>query len=91
MTNSDSEYSSATPEIPAWLKSVQGQVEGLRFGVIQITVHDSKVVQIERTERVRFDLNSARSPGGDPSNAYPATGGRKPSAFSDRKSGGETK
>jgi len=33
-----------------WLETVRGQVTSLPFGVVQIVVHDSKVVQIERTE-----------------------------------------
>ena len=33
---------------PEWLKVVRTQVESLKFGAVQITVHDSKVVQIER-------------------------------------------
>jgi hypothetical protein len=40
---------------PNWLEVVQQQVGSLRFGVVQITVHDSRVVQIETTERLRFD------------------------------------
>lgn len=39
----------------AWLAVVQSHVGSLRFGTVQIQVHDSRVVQIERTERVRFD------------------------------------
>jgi hypothetical protein len=27
----------------------------LRFGVVQIVVHDSQVTQIDKTERVRLD------------------------------------
>jgi hypothetical protein len=38
-----------------WLEVVQKQVSSLRFGVVQITVHDSRVVQVETTERLRFD------------------------------------
>ena len=38
-----------------WLEIVREQVGSLRFGVVEIVVHDSRVVQIERTERVRFD------------------------------------
>jgi hypothetical protein len=38
-----------------WLEVVQKQVTALRFGVVQITVHDSRVVQVETTERLRFD------------------------------------
>jgi hypothetical protein len=29
-------------------------IKGLRYGSIEITVHDSKVVQIERKEKIRF-------------------------------------
>jgi len=38
-----------------WLELVQEKVETLRFGVVQIVVHDSKVTQIERTERTRLN------------------------------------
>ncbi len=44
---------------PAWLKIVAQQVESVRFGVIQIVIHESRVVQIERTEKVRFDKAEA--------------------------------
>jgi hypothetical protein len=29
-------------------------IKSVRFGSIEITIHDSRVVQIERTEKVRF-------------------------------------
>jgi hypothetical protein len=38
-----------------WLEVVRQQVGSLRFGVVQIVVHDSQVTQIEKTERVRLD------------------------------------
>jgi hypothetical protein len=49
--------SSATEEqkTQPWLSVVASQVESLRFGIIQIVVHDSRVVQIDRTEKLRFD------------------------------------
>jgi hypothetical protein len=51
------------PSVPAtreaWLETVRSQMESLRFGVVQIVVHDSRVVQIERTEKVRLDRRSA--------------------------------
>jgi hypothetical protein len=40
---------------PWWVRLVRGQVEAIRFGVVQIIVHDSRVVQIERTEKLRLD------------------------------------
>jgi hypothetical protein len=38
-----------------WLEVVRRQVGSLRFGVVQIVVHDAQVTQIEKTERVRLD------------------------------------
>ena len=40
---------------PPWLAVVAEKVRGMQFGTVQITVHDAKVVQIERTERTRFE------------------------------------
>ena len=39
---------------PPWLSLVREKVETLRYGVVQIVIHDSKVTQIERTERTRI-------------------------------------
>ncbi|MBI5384385.1 MAG: YezD family protein [Verrucomicrobia bacterium] len=39
----------------AWLKIVLQQIGSLHYGVVQIIVHDGRVTQIERTERVRLD------------------------------------
>ena len=30
-------------------------LQGIRFGAVEIVVHDGKVVQIERKERLRFE------------------------------------
>jgi len=38
-----------------WLELVRQQVGTLRYGVVEIAVHDSQVTQIEKTERVRLD------------------------------------
>ena len=42
-------------EKPNWLEVVRRQVGSLRYGVVQIIVHDSQVTQIEKTERVRLE------------------------------------
>lgn len=39
----------------SWLELVRRQVGSLNFGVVQIVVHGARVVQIERTEKVRLD------------------------------------
>ena len=38
-----------------WIETVRGQVNSLRFGLVQIVVHNGRVVQIEKTEKIRFD------------------------------------
>ena len=45
----------AAEPLPEWLVIVCSQVESLKFGTVQITVHDRKVVQIERNEKTRMD------------------------------------
>lgn len=42
-----------------WLEVVAEQIGTLRFGVVQIVVHDGRVVQIEKTEKVRLDKPAA--------------------------------
>lgn len=37
-----------------WLEALAPWVASLRFGVIQLVVHEGRVVQMERTEKVRF-------------------------------------
>jgi hypothetical protein len=38
-----------------WLALVQQHVQSLRYGVVQIVIHDGRVTQVEKTERVRLD------------------------------------
>jgi len=40
------------PPNPHWLGLVQQQVEAIDFGVVQIVIHGSRVVRIERTEKL---------------------------------------
>ena len=45
----------------AVLREVAKQLAGLRFGSVEIVVHDGAVTQIERREKVRFPCtNGAR-------------------------------
>ena len=39
----------------AWLEVVRDQVGSLEFGVVQIVVHAARVVQIDRTEKIRLE------------------------------------
>ena len=45
----------------SWLEVVRQQVGTLRYGVVQIIVHDAQVTQIEKTERVRLGKTRAQT------------------------------
>ncbi|MCU0792848.1 MAG: YezD family protein [Opitutaceae bacterium] len=53
-SSAQSSSSASSAALPDWLAIVRAKVEGLRFGVVQIVVHDGKVTQIERTEKTRL-------------------------------------
>ncbi len=42
------------------LQEVLRAIQSVRFGAVEIVIHDSKVVQIERREKVRFDNDSGK-------------------------------
>ena len=46
-----------------WLAAVKEEVAGLRFGTVQVVVHEGEVVQIERVSRRRIgpDQSSKRN------------------------------
>ena len=49
------------PDLP-WLDVLKVHVASLRFGSVQLVVHDSRVVQIEKSEKVRFDRPDQKLP-----------------------------
>jgi len=55
MNTGASESTRSRDERLDWLEVVRQHVGSLRFGVVQIVVHDSQVTQIEKTERVRLE------------------------------------
>jgi hypothetical protein len=42
------------PRTPSAEQLILKAVRAIRFGTVQITIHDSEIVQIERTEKVRI-------------------------------------
>jgi hypothetical protein len=46
---------------PEWLALVRSQVRSLRYGVVQLVIHDGRVTQIERTEKTRLDSDTDRA------------------------------
>jgi hypothetical protein len=55
MSAAQNKTSGESAEKRDWLEIVRQQVGSLRYGVVEIVVHDSQVTQIEKTERVRLD------------------------------------
>ncbi len=48
-------HSPSAPDVPPdWVALVREKVESLRYGVVQLVVHDGRVTQIERTEKTRL-------------------------------------
>ena len=48
----------------AWLKRIAESLSGIKYGSVQIVIHDGKIVQIERTEKRRFE-STTRHAGGE--------------------------
>lgn len=46
---------SKTPIQTDWVEAIRQQVASLRFGVVQIVIHEGRVVQIDRTEKIRVE------------------------------------
>lgn len=40
-------------------KHILDAIHSLKYGAVEITVHDSRIVQIEKTEKVRFEPNKS--------------------------------
>jgi hypothetical protein len=51
-SNLDKEWS---PDIE---QQILRAVKNVRYGSVEIIIHDSKIVQIERKEKIRFDDNN---------------------------------
>jgi hypothetical protein len=45
-----------------WERAVVEAIRALRYGSIEIVVHEGRVVQIETREKVRFDESGRRRP-----------------------------
>jgi hypothetical protein len=61
MNTADKSPSHANPAPPVWLAVVREKVESLRYGVVQLVVHDGRVTQIERTEKTRLGADPAKA------------------------------
>lgn len=44
-----------------WIEVIKEKLSGLRYGQILLTVHDGRIVQIERTEKTRLEPSSIKT------------------------------
>lgn len=42
------------------LREIQAALQGLKFGSVEITMHNGQVVQIERKEKFRLNASSSK-------------------------------
>jgi len=62
---------------PSWLDVLREKVEGLRYGLVEITVSDWEVTQIVQTEKIRLPAGNSR-PDTAPTPRHPPQVSRKP-------------
>jgi len=46
----------------SWERQVLEAVRGIRYGSVEVVIHDARIVQIERREKVRLEVTSRRRP-----------------------------
>lgn len=59
---SESSLAAPAEAEPEWVGFVRRYVASLRFGVVQLVVHDGRVTQIERTEKLRLRSEPPEAP-----------------------------
>ncbi|MDD5319022.1 MAG: YezD family protein [Methylococcales bacterium] len=55
----DTKKHSKEQQAPNVANQIAAALQGIRFGSVEIIIHEGKVVQIERKEKLRFDAKSA--------------------------------
>lgn len=50
-----------TSEAQNWIEVIKEKLGGLRYGQILLTVHDGRIVQIEKTEKTRLESSSTKT------------------------------
>lgn len=49
-------------DINEWLPIIQKRVESLSYGSVEITIHDSEIVELDTTRRFRLNQGGESSP-----------------------------
>ena len=59
-TTSEQVETEALPLQPSLLRELREALLAIRFGAIELVIHDGRVVQLERREKIRLDQGSGR-------------------------------
>jgi hypothetical protein len=57
-----SQNTNTEPTAESWLEIVRQRVEAMRFGSVQIVVHEGRVTQVESTEKTRLPSDPTTPP-----------------------------
>ena len=57
-----SQNTNTEPTAESWLEIVRQRVEAMRFGSVQIVVHEGRVTQVESTEKTRLSSDATILP-----------------------------
>ena len=50
-----------SPIEQSWIEVTKEKLGGLKYGQILLTVHDGRVVQIEKTEKTRLEPSTSKA------------------------------
>ena len=53
---SDAGPEDSLPLSPVLLRELRQALRSIRYGAVELVIHDGRVVQLERREKVRFDV-----------------------------------
>lgn len=66
------EWNGSNPDVEPWLATVQNRVQAIQYGVVQITIHEGRVTQVDATEKLRIPWEGGLSEG-RPRNGRPGS------------------
>lgn len=52
-------------EVKQLFSEILNIVKEIKYGYVQLTIHNGEIVQIDKTEKIRLDRQKSKSKGGD--------------------------
>ena len=70
-----------------WLERIAELLGGMEFGSLNIVVHEGQIVQVERTERKRYELSTSSTSSASSTSTSRSSGSSRRTSKSVRESG----